>query len=122
MDTVTGGVLVAALSGIIFIAYKHPGEFQKLSLVILILSGIIMMLVASYLLGATVIREAVFWDGNLSSEVQVYIWNISDDLQPPHWIWPAAIAFQLYIVLLRFLCRFIISGKYGKIFSTISDP
>ena len=121
MDTVTGGVLVAALSGIIFIAYKHPREFQKLSLVILISSGIIMMLLASYLLGVTVIREAVSWDDNLSSEVQVYIGNIAANLQPPYWIWPAAIAFQLYIVLLCFLSNFMTSGKYGKIFSTTSD-
>lgn len=121
MDTVTGGVLVAALSGITFIAYKHPREFQKLSLVILISSGIIMMLFASYLLGVTVIREAVSWNDNLSSEVQVYIENIADNLQPPYWIWPAAIAFQLYIVLLCFLSHFMTSGKYGKIFSTTSD-
>lgn len=121
MDTVTGGVLVAALSGITFIAYKHPREFQKLSLVILISSGIIMMLLASYLLGVTVIREAVSWNDNLSSEVKVYIGNIADNLQPPYWIWPAAIAFQLYIVLLCFLSHFMTSGKYGKIFSTTSD-
>lgn len=121
MDTVTGGVLVAALSGITFIAYKHPREFQKLSLVILISSGIIMMLFASYLLGVTVIREAVSWNDNLSSEVKVYIGNIADNLQPPYWIWPAAIAFQLYIVILCFLSHFMTSGKYGKIFSTTSD-
>lgn len=121
MDTVTGGVLVAALSGITFIAYKHPREFQKLSLVILISSGIIMMLLASYLLGVTVIREAVSWNDNLSSEVKVYIGNIADNLQPPYWMWPAAIAFQLYIVLLCFLSHFMTSGKYGKIFSTTSD-
>jgi len=86
MDTVTGGVLVAALSRITFNAYKHPGEFQKLSFVILIFSGIVMILVASYLLGVTVIREAVSWNDNLSSKLQVYIGNIAGNLQPPYWI------------------------------------
>lgn len=111
MNTVVGSVIVT-FSGMTLVAYNHPGDFQRLAFAILIISGIITMLVASYVLGVTVVREAVYWNENFSSHLQVYIENIADNLQPPYWIWPASIAFQLYIVFLCFLCSFARSDKY----------
>lgn len=122
MDTVIGGIFIAVWSAITFIAYRQQGDFQKISVVTPILLGIIIMLVASCTLGVTELRESVSWNDKFTPEAQVYIGNIADQLLPPHWIWPAFIALELYIVLLCFLCRFTQSGKCRRTFSSIPDP
>lgn len=106
MDAVIGGVMVASLLGITYISYKYRRSFQEISFVILIFSGAMITLMASYMLGLTELREAVSWNDEFSSEIQASIGNIADHLQPPHWIWPAAVAAQLYVVFLCFMCRF----------------
>jgi hypothetical protein len=106
MDAVIGGFMVATLSAITFIAYRQPGDFQKIGVVIAVLSGIIIVLVASYTLGVTVLQETVEWDDKFPAEIQVLIGNTARHLQPPYWMWPAAIAAQLYVVFLCFMCRF----------------
>lgn len=106
MDAVIGGFMVATLSAITFIAYRQARDFQKIGVAIVICSGIIIMLVASYVLGVTVLQEAVEWDDKFPAEIQVFIGKTARHLQPPYWMWPAAIAAQLYVVFLCFMCRF----------------
>jgi hypothetical protein len=106
MEAVIGGFMVATLFAITFIAYRQPGDFQKIGVAIVISSGIIIMLVASYILGVTILREAVEWDDKFPAEIQVLIGNTAHHPQPPYWMWPAAIAAQLYVVFLCFMCRF----------------
>jgi hypothetical protein len=106
MDAVIGGFMVATLSAITFIAYRQPRDFQKIGIAIVIFSGIIIMLVASYILGVTALQEAVEWDDKFPAEIQVLIGNTARHLQPPYWMWPAAIGAQLYAVFLCFTCRF----------------
>jgi len=85
-QTFIGGVGLAILSAITFVAYRHPKEFYKLFIGIIIIIWVYLVSVVSYMIGLNIVKQAVGLSNLIELDAVLKVYSIIDSVAIPIWI------------------------------------
>ena len=101
MDRVIPALIIAFISAISFIAYKHPKPFKALFGLLAILSMVVSVALLAWEVGvnSTFIAVMGFVEADKIKEAKAAI----DSYQIPYWVFLAGLGFICYLNFLRFI-------------------
>ena len=111
-ETLIVGLILALVSGITFIAYKHPKGYEKIHNHILLLTGLAFVGLQAWDWGVTI--TAIRLDDLIMDSKGLEALGIRRDLEIPYmWIWLACGGVYVYSFILLFLPQILGLDKKG---------
>lgn len=103
MEHFAGGVALAAITGITYVAYKHPKEFGRLYLYISAIMLICIVIMATWNISISYTIRTIYDSGKLDSEHKLIIHDITDVEMIPLWAFVLFTPIGLYLMFLTTL-------------------
>ena len=106
-----GALCVAALGGLTIAIYRHPKEYQKLCLVLIIIILVSWWTMAAFNAGNYWAQTAIWGSGVFEYDNATKVTDVISNVEIPDWVGVLPVAFIAYIVFLNTFQYFLVNDE-----------